>query len=103
MAKYYVQSGEVRFVVTAADADGAALWVVNKTIDGVLPPSLDEPRVVDDDFMRVAITGLDRLDPEMVVSEIGFGRDEVAIFDTELLFKQWCQLLNAMSHLFDQM
>jgi len=103
MAKYYIQSGEIKFVVTAADADGAALWVVNKTIDDVLPTALDQQTLTDDDFICVATEGLDRLEPEMHVSEIGFGRHEVAVFDTELLFKHWYQLRNAMNYLFDQM
>lgn len=103
MAKYYIQSGEIKLVVTAADAEGAAMWVLNRTINQIIPVDTIEDRHLDAGTIECVIQGLDYLDPEIHVSEIGFGRNEVAIFDTEILFKQWCQLLYAMNSLFDQL
>ena len=33
MAKYYIQSKNVSFVVCATDAEGAALWAMHRVID----------------------------------------------------------------------
>ena len=103
MAKFYVQSANTKFVVTAADAEGAALWVINQIVERTFPNTVDpEHRINGENFLYVVST-MDQFDAEVLVSEIGFGRCEVAILDTELLFKQWYQLVNAVSHLFDQM
>jgi hypothetical protein len=85
MPKYYVQSGNVSFVVTAADAEGAALWVLNRLIDARTPG---------------VPLGLGQV---FNISEIGFGRDEVAIFETHGLFYKWRTLQRAIQHLFDQL
>ena len=37
MAKYYIQSGEIKVVVSAVDAEAAALFVVNQSINKLLP------------------------------------------------------------------
>ncbi len=103
MAKYYLQSGQIRFVVNAADAEGAALWVLNTTINNSLPDGDVEDQRLDAGAVEYLVQGTDCLDTHIHVSEIGFGRSEVAVFDTELLFKNWFQLLNAMNHLLDQL
>ena len=103
MPKFYIQSGQIRFVVNAADAEGAALWVLNTTINNSLPDGAIENDPLDSGTVEYLIQGTDCLDPQIHVSEIGFGRCEVAVFETELLFKQWFQLLNAMNHLLDQL
>ena len=33
MAKFYLQSGKVSFIVNAQDAEGAALWAMHRTIE----------------------------------------------------------------------
>ena len=103
MAKYYIQSGEVKTVVTAVDAEGAALFVLNQTINKLLPIEPVDQRHVDDGTMRYVVQCLELLGNEFHVSEIGFGQCEVAIFDTELLFKRWCELLTAMNNLIDRL
>ena len=102
MAKYYIQSGEVEFVVNAADPEGAALWVMNQTINQMLPVEMLEDRLIDQGTMRFAAQCLEVLGNEFYLSEIGFGRSDIAVFDTEILFKRWCELLTAMNHLLDQ-
>ena len=38
-----------------------------------------------------------------MVSEIGFGRDEAGVMDTEMLFMHWFQLSNALNNLLDRL
>lgn len=103
MAKYYLQSGEIRVVVSAADAEAATLFVLNQTINKLLPSDALAERRMDDNSMKYAVLCLEVLGNEFHVSEIGFGHSEVAIFDTELIFKRWCELLTAMNHLLDRL
>ena len=99
MAKYYIESGEVKIVVAADDAEAAALFVLNQTINNLLPV---EKRLINNSSMQFVIQCLELLGNEFHVSEIGFGRNEVATFDTELMFKRWCELMTAMNELMDR-
>jgi len=110
MAKFYLQSGQINFVVQAADAEAAALWMLNQTIQKFSDdPHHGETLAADfkltenENVICKAVFALDQLDNEIMVSQIGFGRSESALFDTELIFKQWAELLDAMSKLFDQL
>lgn len=110
MAKFYLQSGEINFVVQAADADAAAIWLLNKTIEKyTASASYQDTLAADMDLAEnemmicTAVFALDQLDNEIKVSQIGFGRCEAALLDTELIFKHWVELLDAMSNLFDQL
>lgn len=103
MAKFYVQSGEINFVVTAADAEGAALWLVHRLINTHTPA---DPicQTANDVVQTIVITAaLERLDSQLRVSEIGFGKHEAGLFETELVVKQWMELVRAMNWLLDQM
>ena len=42
MPKYYIESGNVSFVVCANDAEGAALWAMHRTIDDKICEYEDE-------------------------------------------------------------
>ena len=103
MAKFYIQSGTVKVVVSAVDAEGAALFVLNQTINQLMPSGNLEELHADESSMMVIVQCLEILGNEFLVSEIGFGHSEVAIFDTEILFKRWCELLSAMNHLMDRL
>lgn len=102
MAKYYIQSGEINVVVSAGDAEAAALFVLNQTINSLLEIENVDERLIDNSNMEFVIQCLELLDNEFLVSEIGFGRNEVATFDTELMFKRWCELMTAMNELMDR-
>lgn len=104
MAKFYIQSGNTEFMVAAADAEGAALWFVNRIIHKSLPANFNvNERGISDDQLCLVVSALDQIDPEILISEVGFGRDEVGRMDTELVFKEWFTLVNAMNALFDQL
>lgn len=115
MAKYYIQSGEVSFVVTACDAEGAALWAMHRIIDEKICDHEAEDRDPCDGYSRkiagvpaavpyeAMLDGLAAFDEEILISERGFGRDEAGCLETESIFHQWRQLMLAVDRLHDQL
>lgn len=110
MAKFYIQSGTVQYLVQAEDAEAAALWALNKIINRCLeqntPTDLVASELVltaNEQLICRASMALDHFDSVVAVSQIGFGRDESGVFDTEILFKQWSEYVLAMTNLFDQL
>jgi len=120
MAKYYIQSNHVSFVVCANDAEGAALWAMHRVIDEKIC-DFEEQELLEN-FLADDVVGMDEepidgapqavpLEPmleglaqfaeHISISEIGFGRDEAACLDTEEIFNQWRQLMFAVDRLFD--
>jgi hypothetical protein len=95
MAKFYVESGNVRLVVHADDAQKAAIWAVHRTMQQVLPPMeeglmtqevdvLEPPRVLGDNIF---------------VSERGFGRRDAQTLETFEVVRRWNQLMAALAEL----
>ena len=121
MAKYYIQSGNVSFVVCACDVEGAALWAMHRVMDEKICDYEDQMamQVIDPFSLPISeaeITGIPEAVPyeamlnglaefgEMIkISEIGSGRDEAGLLFTEDIFRQWRQLMTAVDRLFDQM
>ncbi len=120
MAKYYIQSKNVSFVVCANDAEGAALWAMHRVIDEKIC-DFEEQRLLDmwfeeedvdedpiDDVPQAVpyeamLDGLAEFDETISISERGIGHDEAGLLDTEEIFRQWRQLMKAVDRLFDQM
>lgn len=99
MAKYYIQSGAVSVVVTARDIEGAAMWVLHRTIEALVDLyELDDEESV----MEPTLIGLSQFGPKILCSEIGFGRSEAGVLDTDRMFRTWQQLMAAADRLFDQ-
>ena len=48
------------------------------------------------------LEGLAEFDEAIMVSEIGFGRDDAGRLNTDDTFYQWRQLMSAVDRLFDQ-
>ena len=115
MAKYYIESGEVSFVVTACDVEGAALWAMHRTIDEKVCDYEGTERSDNDGYSRkiagvpaavpyeAMLDGLAAFDEEILISERGFGRDEAGCLETEAIFHQWRQLMMAVDRLHDQL
>ena len=111
MAKFYIQSGEVSFVVTAQDAEGAALWAMHRVIDSMIDDSLESALAYEELGMDLppmlpyepVLDGLAEFGPQINVSECGFGYHEAGLLETENVFKQWRQLMSAAEQLFDQL
>lgn len=121
MAKYYIQSGKVRFVVCACDVEGAALWTMHRVMDRKicefenrllanemdpfgLPTSEAElegvPQAIPYDAM---LDGLAEFDEKILVSQMGFGRNDAGELETELIFHQWRQLMKAVDRIHDRL
>ena len=113
MAKYYIESGDVSFVVSACDAEGAALWAMHRVIDGKINDweSLGGESVFTDGYSRqiegvpaaipyeAMLDGLAEFDTEIRLSERGFGYDEAGCLETETIFHTWRQLMMAVDRL----
>ena len=125
MAKYYIQSGDISFIVCACDTEGAALWVMHRIMDekicdfeeakaqwnddsnpnggDVLPIEdhhmMDIPQAIPYDAM---LEGLVEFGETIQVSERGFGRNEAGELKTEDIFHQWRQLMLAVDRLYDE-
>ncbi len=78
MAKYYVESGQVRVVFDAQDATDAAVrtfqWSCNKQAGIEAQSPLEH-------FWQTEELGW-QLEDQIRVSEVGFGRDDALVLDT---------------------
>ncbi|RMF41651.1 MAG: hypothetical protein D6753_09220 [Planctomycetota bacterium] len=99
MAKYYVQSGNVRVVLEADDAEKAALWVVHKTMQQVIPVYEDDELSPEEKSEVSLLQGLMVLGNTIQVSEQGFDRLDALELDTFELMVHWNQLMIALDRL----
>ena len=75
MAKYYVESGEIRLIVQAEDPRMAALWTMHSAMEQTV--SLDALDLSNDqleDFKKM--DSVAQFSRQISVSEIGLGRAE---------------------------
>lgn len=121
MAKYYIQSGNVSYVVGASDVEGAALWVMHRIMDDKICDYEDELLannidpfdlpVSDEHLLEVPqavpyeamLDGLAQFEETILVSQRGFGRADAGELETEAIFHQWRQLMQAVDRLHDRL
>lgn len=106
MAKFYVQSGKISYIVGANDAEGAAMWAMHQTIENMVDKNLLDPEFEDDtEFLYYGsmLDGLAQFAPVIRCSQIGFGRTDAGELETEQVFLHWNQLREAADRLFDQL
>lgn len=96
MAKYYVQSGTLKMIVHAAEADRAALWAVHQVLSQVLPVFDDEAFSPREKQSVAAVHGHLVLDEDIRLSEQGFDRDDANVFHTGDVVTEWSQLVIAL-------
>ncbi len=99
MAKFYVQSGTLKMVVHAVEADRAALWAVHKVLSQVLPVFDDQELSPQEKQVVVAFHGAQVLSDLIRLSELGFDRDDAELFDTAEMIAEWAQLVMALSRI----
>ena len=99
MAKYYVQSGNIRSVIAADDAEKAALWVVHKAMQQIVPVYEDDEPTPEEKSERVFVQGVMVLGNSIRVSEVGFDSAENDERDTFELVMHWHQLMAALTKL----
>ncbi len=121
MAKYYIQSGSVSFVVCACDVEGAALWAMHRIMDEKICDYEEELAMQDVDLFSLPIdekeisgvpeavpyeamlNGLAQFDETIQVSQRGLGRNDAGDLETEEIFFQWRQLMQAVDRLHDRL
>lgn len=127
MAKYYVQSGKVSYVIGACDVEGAALWAMHRVMDEKICDY--EDALLDDDIemattfdpfnlpvstkamddipqavpYEAMLEGLAQFEETILISQRGFGRDDAGELETEEIFHQWRQLMLAVDRLHDHL
>ena len=94
MAKFYVESGNLRTVISANNSRGAALWAAHRALSDVLPfvgadcenPTNEQGRPF-------------KLGESVRVSQRGFDRRDGRQYATIDLITEWSQLIVALSRL----
>ncbi len=99
MAKFYVQSGNVRTIISADDSEKAALWAVHCAMRQVVPVYDDEELSPEKKGEVSVVEGVRVLGNAILINEIGFDRDDSAQFDTFELLVHWHQLMVALARL----
>ena len=102
MGKFYIQSGNVSQVLSTEDAESAAIFTLQCTINKFFPVDEIEIRLVNRLSLEVVLRGLAELDSSISVSQIGVGRCEAGLFETEELFAKWRTRVYSISYIFDQ-
>ncbi|QDS92068.1 hypothetical protein FF011L_08040 [Roseimaritima multifibrata] len=101
MAKYYVQSGTVRTVVSATDSRRAALWAVHKVMQQIVPTYDDSCDSPSEKACQAQAGGMFVLDSQIRLSEKGFDRDDCSSMETFEVVTEWNQLMVALDRLQD--
>jgi len=96
MAKFYAQSGTLKMVVHAREADRAALWVVHRALAQVLPIFDDDELSAQEKQAVAMFRGTLVLNDEIRLSEEGFDRNDAIVFRTADLVREWGQLVIAL-------
>jgi hypothetical protein len=94
MAKFYVQSGNVKMVLQARDSRSAAIWAAHRTLGDNMPFIDDQP--VEEVTSKVEAL---RLDETIRVSQRGFDRADAKKFETLDIVSEWSRLLVALERL----
>jgi hypothetical protein len=94
MAKFYVESGNLRSIISANNSRGAALWAAHRTLSDVLPFVGDECENPTNDKGQPF-----KLGETVRVSQRGFGRADCRSYPTLDLISEWSQWIVALSRL----
>ena len=98
MAKYYVESGEIRLIVQAEDPRMAALWTMHSAMEQTVSlEALDLSNDQLEDFKKM--DSVAQFSRQISVSEIGLGRAEAGQFEALEIMIEWNQLAVALARL----
>jgi len=94
MAKFYVESGNLKLVVHAKNARGAAIWAIHRAMSQMLPFLSDDSRQLLNAARDPVMMG------ELIkTSERGFGRTDGSMHDTFDVVTEWNSLMVALDKL----
>lgn len=94
MAKFYVESGNLRLIISANNSRGAALWALHRALSGVLPFVGDQCEKPTN-----SVGQRFKLGETIDVSQRGFDRADSRRYLTMELLTEWSQLISALSRL----
>ncbi len=100
MAKFYVQCGPVRTILTADSIEQAAFSAMDKALSVHLWIYDDEGLSEADCRDHLMLEALLHLEPSIQVSEQGFDRDDAALLGAPEFIDKWHKLMVGMSRLF---
>ena len=98
MAKFYVQSGNLRTVVQAESSRKAAIWAVHEAMQQVLPVD-DEFSQSKSDRDRSEMSTVIMLTKRITISERGFDRSDAAVMSTLEVMNEWNQMVSTLDRL----
>lgn len=99
MAKYYVQSGTLRCLVSAENPRRAALWAVHRAMQQILPIEEAAPADADSKTRRGKGQQLMVLGGTIKTSERGFDGADASTMPTFEVVTEWNQLVNTLDRL----
>ena len=97
MAKYYVQSGTLKLVVTAADERRAALWAVHRAMNQILPMEDEMDLIPEEKSTDIEAIGAMVLGDSIRLSERGFDRTDGVQYTTFDVVSEWNQLMTVLA------
>tara|TARA_R110002073_G_scaffold36582_7_gene106490 strand:+ start:10011 stop:10331 length:321 start_codon:yes stop_codon:yes gene_type:complete len=98
MAKFYVQSGNLRTVVQAESSRKAAIWAVHEAMQQVLPVD-DELSHSKSDREGSEMGTVIMLAKRITISERGFDRSDAVVMSTLEVMNQWNQMVTTLDRL----
>ena len=99
MQKYYVQSGDVQWLLVANDPSDAALKFIQRVLAGSHVKGkqpVSSYRMVDRAVARKLVTALNR---RIVIRQQGFSSPEIASFPTNEFLLKWQKQIQAVEKL----
>ncbi len=104
MAKFYVQSGNLKMVLQARDSRCAAIWVAHRTLGDSLPlvkETTDGETTTIETPAEEATSSVDgqRLGETIRVNQRGFDRRDSTVYETLDIVSEWSRLLVALERL----
>lgn len=103
MSKYYVQSNDIRWVLLAADYEGAALRFAQLTFQHVLKGQQKvtaDFSLVDEDKFSVQRS---QFGEKILISESGFNGQKVGIYESSAVIDRWRKQIHSLESMIRKM
>jgi len=99
MAKFYVESGTLRCVVSAENSRAAALWAVHRAMQQIMPLDDAADSTPESKHQLSLGTGVMVLGSTVRTSERGYGSSDSTQMPTFEVVTEWNQLVNTLDRL----
>jgi hypothetical protein len=99
MAKFYVESGTLRCIVSAENSRAAALWAVHRAMQQIVPLDDAVDTTPEAKQERSRACGVMVLGRTVMTSERGYGAADSEQMPTFEVVTEWNQLVNTLDRL----